>query len=92
MLRIGRAARTPGVPATYRRLLFDSSIEVALGTFAFVALVTYLFVHDPRQGTDLLSRLLGPRSPLLAVFLTLLVLWDLSYRIGTSWWAAVVAL
>jgi hypothetical protein len=26
------------------------------------------------------------------VYLTLLILWDLCYRIGTSWWAAVVAL
>ncbi|GGJ01343.1 hypothetical protein GCM10008995_09010 [Halobellus salinus] len=27
-----------------------------------------------------------------AFYLTLLILWDLCYRIGTSWWAAVVAL
>jgi len=92
MLRIGRAARTPDVPAAYRRLLFGSSIEVVLGIVAFVALVTYLFVYDPRGGGDLLSQLLGPRPPLPAVFLTLLVLWDLCYRIGTGWWAAVVAL
>jgi len=26
------------------------------------------------------------------VYLTLLILWDLTYRIGTSWWSAVVAL
>jgi hypothetical protein len=28
----------------------------------------------------------------VVVYLTLLVLWDLCYRIGASWWAAVVSL
>lgn len=90
MLRISRAVRAPGVPECYRRLLFGSSIEVVLAVVAFVALVTHLFVYDPRQGAGLLSRLLGPTPPLVAVFITLLVLWDLCYRIGTGWWAAVV--
>jgi hypothetical protein len=40
----------------------------------------------------LIRALFGPEPPVVAVYLTLLVLWDLCYRIGTSWWAAVVSL
>ncbi|MFC7070422.1 DUF7530 family protein [Halobaculum lipolyticum] len=36
--------------------------------------------------------LFGPAPPAAVVFLALLVLWDLCYRIGTSWWTAVVSL
>ena len=92
MFRIGRAARAADAPAAYRRLLFGSSIEVVLGVLAYVALVTYLFVADTRSGGGLLVDLLGTQPPLPAVFVMLLVLWDLCYRIGTGWWAAVVAL
>ena len=92
MFRIGRAARAADAPAAYRRLLFGSSIEVALGVLAYVALVTYLFVADTRSGGGLVADLLGPQPPLPAVYVMLLVLWDLCYRIGTGWWAAVVAL
>jgi len=66
---------------------------VVLGVVAFVALVTYLFVVDPRgPGAGLIASLLGPQPPAPVVFLTLLILWDLCYRIGTGWWASVVAL
>jgi hypothetical protein len=93
MLRMGRTTRRADVPNAYQRLLFGSSIEVVLGVLAFVALVTHLFVFDPRQaGTPLLVELFGPEPPIVVVYLTLLVLWDLCYRIGTSWWAAVVAI
>lgn len=92
MLRIGQSARAAETPDAYRRALFGSSIEVVLGILAFVALVTYLFIHDPRTGTPLITELLGSEPPLPAVYLVLLVLWDLCYRIGTGWWAAVVAL
>jgi len=93
MLRISRAARAAGAPPAYRRFLFGSSIEVVLGILAYVALVTYLFVADAQQGTGgLLAHLLGPTPPLPAVYVMLLVLWDLCYRIGTGWWAAVVGL
>lgn len=91
MLDIGRRARTPGVPERYRRLLFASSVEVALGVVAYVALLTYLFVYDPRDGDTLLAALLGDRPPVLPAAFALLVLWDVCYRIGTGWWAAVVA-
>ncbi|MFB6175632.1 MAG: hypothetical protein ABEI99_00535 [Halobaculum sp.] len=110
MLRLGETNRTLGAPPRYYRLLFGSSIEVVLAVLAFVALVTHLFVYEPRfvgQASPLLALLpitvdtatiplvtevLGDEPPIVAVYLTLLVLWDLCYRIGTSWWAAVVSL
>jgi hypothetical protein len=93
MLRMGRTTRRADVPDAYQRLLFGSSIEVVLGVLAFVALVTHLFVFDPRQAeTPILVELFGPEPPIVVVYLMLLVLWDLCYRIGTSWWAAVVAI
>jgi hypothetical protein len=92
MLDIGSRARGPGVPPRYRQLLFASSIEVVLGVVAYVTLLTYLFVWDPRDGVTLFAGLLGERPPVLPAALALLVLWDVCYRIGTGWWAAVVAL
>jgi hypothetical protein len=74
----------------YRKLLFGSSIEVVLGVIAYVALVTYLLVYTPRTGAPLLESLLGTSPPIPAVFLMLLVLWDVCYRIGTAWWASVI--
>jgi hypothetical protein len=93
MLRLGRGVREQDVPEPYRRLLFGSSIEVVLSVLAFVALVTHLFVFDPARAAEpLLAGLLGSEPPVPVVYLMLLVLWDLCYRIGTSWWAAVVSL
>jgi hypothetical protein len=92
MLDIGSRARGPGIPPRYRQLLFASSIEVVLGVVAYVVLLTYLFVWDPRDGATLFAGLLGERPPVLPSALALLVLWDVCYRIGTGWWAAVVAL
>lgn len=89
---LGRRVRDLSVPPAYRRLLFDSSIEVVLGVAAYAALLTYLFVVDPRSGGTLLNSLLGSDPPPLAVYLLLVVLWDVTYRIGTGWWAAVVSL
>lgn len=96
MLRIGRGTRSLAVSPTYRRLLFGSSIEVVLAVLAFIALVTHLFVFDPQQAartgeTTLVTQLFGPEPPIVPVYLMLLVLWDLCYRIGTSWWTAVVS-
>jgi hypothetical protein len=92
MLRISTFTRREAVPETYRRLLFGSSIEVVLSVLAYVALVTHLFVYAPQQGTPLFEGLLGREPPLLVVYFALLVLWDVCYRIGTGWWASVVAL
>ncbi|MFB6218279.1 MAG: hypothetical protein ABEH77_03715 [Halobacteriaceae archaeon] len=92
MLDLGGRLRGVDVPDPYRRLLFGSSVEVVLGLLAYAGLLTYLFVYDPRVGGGLLAGLLGPEPPLPAVYLLLLVLWDVCYRIGTGWWAAVVAL
>jgi hypothetical protein len=102
MQRMAARIRRAGAPEAYRRALLGSSIEVVLGLLAFLLLVTYLFVVDPRglsvagvplRSADrpLLESLFGPRPPAAAVYLALLVLWDVCYRIGTGWWAAVVA-
>ncbi|MFD1513904.1 DUF7530 family protein [Halomarina rubra] len=92
MLRISRLVRAERLPDSYGRLLFGSSIEVVLAVLAFVALVTYLFTTGTSDAPSLLERLFGEEPPVVAVYLTLLVLWDVCYRIGTAWWAAVVAL
>lgn len=93
MLRFSRAVRDLDAPGPYRRLLFGSSIEMALSVFAFVLLVTYLFVVDPQSGSPtLLEALLGPEPPAVAVALLLVISWDVVYRIGTCWWATVVGL
>jgi hypothetical protein len=93
MLRISTLARRARLPAAYYRLLFGSSVEVVLGVLAFVALVTHLFAFDPATAaTPLVERLLGPDPPLVGVYVLLLILWDVCYRIGTGWWASVVAL
>ncbi|SFC27633.1 hypothetical protein SAMN05444422_106177 [Halobiforma haloterrestris] len=95
MLRFSHMVRDLPTPREYRRLLFGSSIDVVLGVLAFVALVTYLFVVDPRGAgfeRTLLVDLFGTDPPPIAVALALLVLWDVVYRIGTCWWASVVGL
>lgn len=93
MVRIARRVRGEAVPESYRRFLFASNIEVVLTVFAFSALVTYLFVFDARHGTEpLLASLLGPEPPVPAVYVLLLLVWDVCYRIGTAWWSSVAAL
>ena len=92
MVTIADAVRTGEEPRRYRRLVLGSRFELVLGLVAFLALVTYLFVVDPRQAPVLLDSLLGPTPPALAVFLLLLLCWDVCYRIGTAWWAGVTGL
>jgi hypothetical protein len=93
MLRIARVTRGEDVPDAYRRLLFSSNVEVVLSVLAYIALVTHLFVWDPRTATDpLVTQLFGAEPPILVVYLTLLILWDVCYRIGTGWWASITAL
>lgn len=93
MLRMGALVRSVSVSPAYRRMLFGSNIEVVLSVLAFIALVTYLLVVDPRQSaTPLLVELFGPEPPMVLVYFTLLVCWDLCYRIGASWWIGVVSL
>jgi hypothetical protein len=93
MLRISQLVRRAELPDSYRRVLFGSSIEVVLSVLAFLGLVTYLFVYDVRTpGPTLLETLFGPQQPVAVVWFTLLVLWDVCYRIGTGWWASVVGL
>lgn len=89
MLRISTLVRGQAMPETYRRLLFGSSVEVVLSVLAFVAIVTHLFVFDDQR---LITRLTGPQPPIAVVYLLLLILWDVCYRIGTGWWTSVTAL
>ncbi len=93
MLRISTLVRRIDVPPTYRALLFSSNMEVVLSVLAYIALLTHLFVFDP-QTTDgsLLTALFGEEPPVLVVYLMLLILWDICYRIGTGWWASVTGL
>jgi hypothetical protein len=92
MLRISGLVRRADLPDDYREAVFGSSIEVVLGLLAFLALLTYLFVVDPRDGAGLVTDLLGETPPAPAVYLLMLVAWDVCYRIGTGWWASVVGL
>ncbi len=85
MLRISTLIRRIDVPPTYRALLFASNVEVVLSVLAYVALLTHLFVFDPQVSSmPLLDQLFGSEPPVLVVYLTLLILWDVSYRIGTA--------
>ncbi len=91
MLVFSRRIRTLETPERYRRLLFGSSVEVALSVLAFVLFITYVTVVDPRgSGTPLLDGLFGADPPAVAVALFFLICWDVVYRIGTCWWATVV--
>lgn len=93
LIRIGDQIRDIPTPDAYRRLLFGSNVEVVLSVLAYIALITHLFVFDPgRAEVPLLDSLLGPDPPVLAVYLMLLILWDVCYRIGAAWWASVAAL
>ncbi|EMA21037.1 DUF7530 family protein [Haloarcula argentinensis] len=93
MLRISTLIRRIDVPPTYRALLFASNVEVVLSVLAYIALLTHLFVFDPQvRSMPLLNQLFGSEPPVLVVYLTLLILWDVSYRIGTGWWASVTGL
>ncbi|MUV90216.1 hypothetical protein GJ629_10215 [Halapricum sp. CBA1109] len=93
MLTLGRRIRDVDVPRVYTDVLFGTQIEIVLGVFSFVGLITYLFVVDPQTvGSSLLGDLLGRpyRAPVVAF--TLVVLFDVCYRIGTGWWASIVGL
>lgn len=73
-------------PDPYRRILFESSLDVVMGLIAFIALLSHLLANG--QGA-LLRRLLGDPLPAPAVFFALFLAWDLSYRIGTAWLASI---
>lgn len=91
MLDLGRRLRRASLPEAYTHVVFGSSVETVLGVLAYVALCTYLLAGDPRAAPTLLGELLGTPLPAPAVFLALLVCWDVCYRIGVGWWAAVTA-
>lgn len=92
MIYISDVVRSTDASERYRRLLFNSQIELVMGLVAFFIFVVYLFVVNPRSGGGLLEYLLGDRPPVLVVFMMLVLVWDVCYRIGTAWWAAVCGL
>lgn len=93
MVHIANLVRSDGMPEAYQKFLFASNIEVVLTVFAYAALLTHLFVLDGRLGGEpLLESLLGEEPPVAAVYLVLVILWDVCYRIGAAWWASVAAL
>lgn len=93
MVRIAHHVRAEPVPEEYQDFLFASNFEVVLTVFAYAALLTHLFVLDGRLAQEpLLESLLGDEPPIPAVYLVLIVLWDVCYRIGAAWWASVAAL
>ena len=92
MIYISDVVRSTGASERYRRLLFNSGIELVMGLVAFFVFVVYLFVVNPRSGGGLLEYILGDRPPALVVFMMLVLVWDVCYRIGTAWWAAVCGL
>ena len=93
MVRISARVRSVSIPTAYRRVLFGSNVEVVLAVLAYIALVIHLLVVDARASeTPLIEGLLGEDPPIVVLYLLLLILWDLCYRIGTAWWASVAAL
>jgi hypothetical protein len=93
MTRIAEDVRSRELPDTYRRLLFGANIETVLAVLAFISTVIYLFSYDPRQvPPGLLTELLGPRPGMVVLFFTLLLLWDVCYRIAAGWWIAATSL
>jgi len=88
MLAIGTGARELHLPAAHRRLLFGSGVETLFGVLGFAAVVTYLLTVPAAP----FESLLGGRPPAPVTFVSLLILWDLCYRSGTSWWTAMVSL
>lgn len=77
---------------TYRRLLFDSSLDILMGLVAFITLLTYLIIDVSSPGNGLLERLVGDPLPPSVVFFALFVAWDLTYRIGIGWWTSITGL
>ncbi len=92
MLSLSRRIRALAPPERYRRMLFDSSVDVVMGLVAFVALGTYLLLGARSPDGGLLVRLLGEPLPALPVAFGLLVAWDVCYRIGTAWWVSITGL
>jgi hypothetical protein len=89
MVRLRTVVRSQELPQRYRSLLFESGADVAMGLVAFITLLTYVLVRSRPPGPDVLDRIVGVALPAPALFLALVVAWDLCYRIGVGWLASV---
>ncbi|MFB6104659.1 MAG: hypothetical protein ABEJ57_06195 [Halobacteriaceae archaeon] len=83
---------TAALPPAARRLLFDSSVDVLMGLVAYIGFLTYLIVDTRGPDPTVLETVFDGPAPAPVVFFTLVVAWDLTYRIGIGWWASITGL
>jgi hypothetical protein len=89
MVHLRSVVRSQDLQPWYRSVLFESGADVAMGLVAFITLLTYVIVGSRPSGTDVLEGIVGVSLPAPALFLALVVAWDLCYRIGVGWLASV---
>lgn len=92
MVALNARIRELDPPTAYRRLLFEAPLDVVMGLVAFIAFLTYLLVGAHESSPGSLAARLGEPLPALAVGFSLVLAWDVCYRIGTAWWASVTGL
>ncbi|MFB6282354.1 MAG: hypothetical protein ABEK59_00250 [Halobacteria archaeon] len=85
----GNRLRSLNLPDRYIKVVFGSSIDVVLGVVAFCVFLTYHVVAVGTDRPNMIGRFLGNQVRPPVVFLMLLIIWDVCYRIGTAWWACV---
>jgi hypothetical protein len=76
------------VISDYRKTLFSRQhYELYLGSLILVSLIFYLsFLNQ-----NLVRYWLGEKLSLVPLLLVLLILWDVSYRLGVGLWSAVIS-
>jgi hypothetical protein len=89
MVELRSVVRSQDLQPWYRSLLFESGADVAMGLVAFITLLTHVIVGSRLPGTDVLEGIVNVALPAPALFLALVVAWDLCYRIGVGWLASV---
>lgn len=92
MVSLSDRIQSHNPPESYRRTLFDSSIDILMGLVAFITLITYLVIDAISAEVGLLEQLFGASPPAPVVFFALFVAWDLTYRIGIVWWTSITGL
>jgi hypothetical protein len=79
-------------PDSYRRVVFDSSIDIVMGLIAFITVITYLLIDAYNPTNGFLARLFAGAPPAPVIFFALIIAWDLTYRIGIGWWTSITSL